>query len=88
MFIELDGSFVWRGETDGQTWQVDGNLIDQGIALAYVELIGACSMPQLDELLRPLGWPGVKLTYTLPRRGISVSESDFLSSAGSSNGAV
>lgn len=42
MFLEPDGSFVWTGEADGQCWQVDGNLIDQGPSLAYVELQGYC----------------------------------------------
>lgn len=88
MFIEPDGSFVWRAEDDSGIWQVDGNLIDQGDSLAYVELKGSCLRERLEELLGPLGWPDAKLTFSLPRRGVSLSKSDFLSLAGSRDGAV
>ena len=57
MFIEPDGSFVWRGTAaDGEAWQVDGNLIDQGAALAYVELKGCCPQEQFEQLLT--AWAG------------------------------
>src|SRR5688500_11508177 len=66
MFIEPDGSFVWTGATDdGRSWQVDGNLIDQGAVLAYVELKGVCPETQFDELLRTLGWPDSPLVFQL-----------------------
>src|SRR5688572_29128689 len=42
LFIEPDGSFVWTGDAHGRPWQVDGNLIDRGDCLAYVELKGFC----------------------------------------------
>jgi hypothetical protein len=78
MFIEPDGSFVWTGTAaDGQPWQVDGNLIDRGDVLAYVEVKGACPEKRLDELLRALGWPGSPLAFQLTRRGVTLDESAF-----------
>src|SRR5437870_11506687 len=69
LFIEPDGSFVWTGSTaDGQPWQVDGNLIDRGEALAYVELKGRCPEEQFNRLLAVFGWPQAKLMFHLPQR--------------------
>jgi hypothetical protein len=78
MFIEPDGSFVWRGTTaEGQTWQLDGNLIDRGVALAHVELKGTCPRERLDEVLRTLGWPEATIAFQLPERGEILSEEAF-----------
>jgi len=89
MFIEPDGSFVWTGATDdGQPWQVDGNLIDRGDVLAYVELKGVCPVARFDELLRALGWPDLPLVFQLPRRGVFLEEGEFRRLAESENGAV
>jgi hypothetical protein len=78
MFIEPDGSFVWRGTTeDGKTWQLDGNLIDRGAALAHVELKGTCPSERLDEVLRTLGWPESTIAFQLPERGEILSEQEF-----------
>lgn len=88
MFIEADGSFVWRGEEKGEPWQVDGNLIDRGDVLAYVELKGFCPEPQFDELLRALGWPQTTLVFQLPRRGVFLSEEEFRRLAATGAGAV
>ena len=78
MFIEPDGSFVWRGTTaDGSTWQLDGNLIDRGTALAHVELKGICPGERLDEVLRALGWPAATIAFQLPERGEILSEEAF-----------
>jgi hypothetical protein len=89
MFIEPDGSFVWTGTTaDGSPWQVDGNLIDQGDVLAYVELSGCCPAEQFDLLLGTLGWPAAALAFQLPRRGIYLNETEFRRLAASELGAV
>src|SRR5438105_13817685 len=78
LFIEPDGSFVWTGSTaDGQPWQVDGNLIDRGDRLAYVELQGRCTVEQFEQLLAALDWPQATLIFQLPRRGIFLEEADF-----------
>src|SRR5262245_51530656 len=77
LFIEADGSFVWTGTaTDYIACQVDGNLVDRGDALAYVELKGDCPTEQFDLLLRALGWPEVLLLFQLPRRGITLDEAE------------
>jgi hypothetical protein len=89
MFIEPDGSFVWTGVSgEGQAWQVDGNLIDRGDWLAYVELKGHCPELQFDQILRALGWPGVSLSFELTRRGVVVEEQEFRRLAVNQAGAV
>jgi hypothetical protein len=89
MFIEPDGSFVWTGiNEEGQAWQLDGNLIDRGDALAYVELTGSCPEPQFDSLLAALGWPQQRLAFQLPRRGTVLEEAEFRRRAATSEGAI
>jgi hypothetical protein len=89
LFIELDGSFVWRGnKPDGSEWQVDGNLIDQGPALAYVELKGCCPEERFDELLAAVGWPEQCLEFQLPRSGIVLDEAAFRRLAATDAGAI
>jgi hypothetical protein len=88
LFIEPDGSFVWRGTTEaGDAWQVDGNLVDRGQVLDYVELHGTCSGERLDEILRLLGWPAAELTFVLPRRGVVLTEEAFRRQAATPAGA-
>jgi hypothetical protein len=78
MFIEPDGSFVWTGVTiEGEAWQVDGNLIDRGESLAYVELKGHCPEAQFDMLLKALGWPGESLLFQLVEQGVLLEEESF-----------
>ena len=78
LFIEPDGSFVWRGTTEeGQAWQLDGNLIDRGDVLDYVELKGVCPSERLDDVLRMLGWPECQLAFQLPRLGVFLTEAEF-----------
>jgi hypothetical protein len=89
LFIEPDGSFVWTGSTkDGEPWQVDGNLIDRGDALAYVELKGRCPQDQFECLLTAFGWPQATLAFHLPQRGAALSEMEFQKLAASQAGAV
>ena len=88
MFIEPDGSFVWTGVGQaGQQWQVDGNLIDQGQSLAYVELKGGCPEAEFDALLQAFGWPAAELLFQLPERGVLLGEADFRRKAASAEGA-
>jgi hypothetical protein len=87
LFIEPDGSFVWRGATgDGQAWQVDGNLIDRGDVLDYVQLNGTCPSERLDEVLRTLGWPQVELAFQLPRLGVFLTDAEFRRQAATPEG--
>jgi hypothetical protein len=89
LFIEPDGSFVWTGVTaDGGAWQVDGNLIDRGESLAYVELKGVCPEAQFDRLLSALGWPKAGLAFQLQKRGVFLDEASFRRMASTSEGAV
>jgi hypothetical protein len=89
LFIEPDGSFVWTGTAaNGLAWQVDGNLIDRGDALAYVELKGCCPEAQFDRLLATFGWPATALAFQLPQRGVMLSETEFREQAASEAGAV
>jgi hypothetical protein len=88
LFIEPDGSFVWRGATaQGAEWQVDGNLVDRGHVLDYVELNGACPSERLDEILRMLGWPAASLTFQLSRLGVFLTEEEFRRQAATPAGA-
>lgn len=89
LFIEPDGSFVWRGsDSTGSQWQVDGNLIDQGPALAHVELKGCCPEERFDELLAAVGWPQQPLVFQLPRRGVVLEEAEFRRMAATEAGAI
>jgi hypothetical protein len=88
MFIEPDGSFVWRGTTrEGGAWQIDGNLIDRGNVLDYIELKGTCPTERLDELLSALGWPAATIAFQLPRRGLFLTEAEFRRQAATLEGA-
>lgn len=89
LFIEPDGSFVWKGLTDsGQAWQVDGNLIDRGDVLAYVDVNGRCAEERFDELLRALGWPEATLAFELTRKGVTLDEAAFRALARTAEGAA
>jgi hypothetical protein len=89
LFIEPDGSFVWRGaDANGREWQVDGNLIDRGDVLAFVELKGCCPVERFDEFLTVLGWPNQPLAFQLPRRGIVLDEVEFRRLAATKAGAI
>src|SRR5688572_24997168 len=81
VFIEPDGSFLRASRPGEPKWQLEGNLYDQGPSLAYVEMKGCCPEEQLDELLRPLGWPEVALTFQMVREGTLLSEADFRKAA-------
>ena len=88
LFIEPDGSFVWTGDEQGEPWQVDGNLIDRGDYLAFVELKGRCPEARFNELLSACGWPDSPLAFHLPRRGVTLEEGEFRAMAATSTGAI
>jgi hypothetical protein len=93
MFIEPDGSFVWRGADAGGTpsgniaWQLDGNLIDRGDVLAYVDLKGTCPLERLEEVLAAVGWLHSPLAFQLPRKGQFLTEEAFRRQAATPEGA-
>jgi hypothetical protein len=77
MFIEPDGSFVWTGQQNGLTWQVDGVLYDQGQRLAYAEVAGSCPPDEFDQMLAAFGWPAAPLMFQFTTEGVFLSEADF-----------
>ncbi len=66
LFIEGDGSFVWRTD-DGQ---IDGNLFDRDGRLLFVELKGACSGAMFRQCLDCLA--AESLLFQLVEHGIFV----------------
>jgi len=85
LFIEPDGSFFRASRPEEEKWQVEGNLYDQGPALAHVEMKGCCPDERLDELLRPLGWPEVALRFQMVKEGTQLSENEFRETAANSS---
>lgn len=89
MFIEWDGSFVWRGEALDDataatvTWQLDGMVYDHLGAVRYVELKGNCPIEPWETLLSILGWPQQELTIHHVNEGrfesLTGFESHFIS---------
>jgi len=54
MYVEPDGSFVWRGTTSEQSWQIDGNLYDRQGRVLYCEMKGACFAEVFRQFLAAL----------------------------------
>lgn len=77
MFLEPDGSFVWVIEEDGQRYQLDGLLTDDGASLIHCELKGRCGQQILDELLSALGWPEQMVRFQLVQEGTYLTEAEF-----------
>jgi hypothetical protein len=58
MHIEMDGSFVWRGQLASADWQIDGMLYDRQNYLQRVELkTTPAALHTWYQLLSALGWP-------------------------------
>jgi len=76
LFIEPDGSFVWRGAEPLSAWQVDGNLVDGGQSLYYCELKGTCPAERLAQLLHCLS-AGQPLAFEDVERGTTLDERAF-----------
>ena len=77
LFLEPDGSFVWVIESDGDRYQLDGGLIDNGIRMLNVELKGICNQLILDRLLHAIGWPKQRLLFQLIQYGVYIAEDEF-----------
>ncbi|MFO0914583.1 MAG: hypothetical protein U0795_16615 [Pirellulales bacterium] len=73
MFVEPDGSFVWRTPSG----QLDGQLHDGPCGLAHIELKGSISLDDWRRWLACVGWPDQSLAVQLARDGIFISESEF-----------
>lgn len=78
LFIEPDGSFVWRGANGGEDWQIDGQLHDAGPSLFCVELTGMCPDPEWRRLLDAIRAEGESLTIELVQVGKMLDEETFL----------
>jgi hypothetical protein len=78
MFIEPDGSLVWRSPPDAEpSWQVDGTLVDRGETLFYVELKGSCPGEVFDQLLACFGPSGTPFAFEWVERGLLMNEDTF-----------
>ncbi len=77
MFIELDGSFVWKVDDGETTYQMDGNLCDGGERLHHVTLQGRCTIAMLDTILEALGAPTHKFIVHDAERGCFWTEQSF-----------
>jgi len=75
--LEPDGSFVWVSRAGEEAWQMDGNLVDRGDRLQWVELHGGCTPEALDRLLGALGWPAAPLMFQLVPHGLFLDEAEF-----------
>jgi hypothetical protein len=54
MFIEMDGSFVWSFEMDGNRFQIDGMVYDREGAIEYLELKGNWNPGAWTEIMTAL----------------------------------
>lgn len=91
MFMELDGSFVWRGEggngesgdggrdDDGEdgAWQVDGVVAEKNERVAFLEVKGAGSRAPFKQILELLEWPKQTVCFELPRQGTRCTAEQF-----------
>lgn len=82
MLVEPDGSFVWTSPAGtSPPWQVDGNLVDRGETLFYVELKGACSEEAFNQLLASLTTSANSFAFEWVERGLLMTEETFRRSA-------
>lgn len=82
MFVEPDGSFVWKTVDAGIECQLDGNLYDRGNRLLYSTLKGTCTMNALDQWLTSIGWPAQAVVMQDLRQGWFLTERAFRKFAG------
>ena len=75
--VEPDGFFVRTGEVDGHSWCINGHLFELNDWLWRVDLHGDSPEVDLNDLLRPLGWPETPLALQLIQHGITVDEATF-----------
>ncbi|MGN6132932.1 MAG: hypothetical protein ACTHOU_00475 [Aureliella sp.] len=57
MFVEPDGSFLWTGghASGDSSWQLEGNLYDDGRHVQYVDVAGDCPEGEWTTFLAALG---------------------------------
>ena len=77
MFVEPDGSFVWKSTDAGLSCQLDGNLYDRDDHLLYSTLKGQCTSEVLDQWLASIGWPTQSVVMQDLRRGWFLTDSAF-----------
>ena len=70
MFVELDGSFVWRGTMDDHVWQIDGLIHDQGGRVQYVEVKGTATWDAWIAFTNLLAEQRDRLVVNLVDRGV------------------
>ncbi len=71
VFLEPDGSFTL---TAIPAAKLEGQLNDEGRALAHVELWGTCRSSDFKAVLSVLGWPTAQLMFLLAEAGVYVAE--------------
>lgn len=54
IYFEMDGSFVWTGESDLGRWQLDGMVYDAAGSVQYIDLKGWCPWSVWNFFLRKL----------------------------------
>ncbi len=75
LFTELDGSFVWRGQGQHGSWQIDGMLYDRLGAVQWCEIKGTCPLHHWQALLGCFGWPQqALLVHLLDRQCFALVE--------------
>jgi len=77
MFMELDGSFVWRGGEGDNAWQVDGVASERNERVAFLEVKGAGSRTEFKQILELLDWPEQSVRFELPRQGTRCTAEQF-----------
>ena len=75
--VEPDGFFTWTSAAGPGDWKIEGQLVDAGTALMYVELRAQVPSDVLDDVVRALGWPESPLLFELVREGVFVEEAVF-----------
>ncbi len=78
MFVELDGAFVWSGNSASRIWQMDGMLYDRDGHLNRIELKGHCPKSAWQELLSAFGWPQQSMVVHLIEHQCFVELPEFL----------
>ena len=78
LFIELDGSFVWRGTSSDTPWQIDGIVFEKDDRVWYVELKGYCDRQSFNELVCCLAGDESSFIVQSITEGIVVSGREFI----------
>jgi hypothetical protein len=75
--VEPDGFFTWVSKDGPADWKLEGQLVDAGRALMYVELKARVPSEVFDQVITTLGWPTSRLLFELVREGVWVEEAVF-----------